>query len=121
MRHRRKPMKKYIVSPLCSALIIPGLGQIINQNLRKGLSILSIVFVLFVTGTIKLAFTIRSLFQAAEITTLNSATVVKRLQGEDFTLLWVLVILFGVVWLYSVIDAFLTAKKIEAQGKGDDP
>ncbi len=113
-------MKKYIVSPLCSALIVPGLGQIINRNLKKGLCILSIVFVLFVAGTIKLAFTIRSLFQGSEISQLNSATVGERLQGEDFTLLWVLLIFFGIVWLYSVIDAFWTAKEMESRGEGGD-
>ena len=114
-------MKKYIVSPLCSAFIVPGLGQIINQNLKKGLSILSIVFVLFVTGTIKLAFTIKSLFQGSETIRLNSTTLGERLQGEDFTLLWALAILFGVVWVYSVVDAFWSGKKMEDQGEGGDP
>jgi hypothetical protein len=114
-------MKKYIVSPLCSAFIVPGLGQIINQNLRKGLSILSIVFVLFVVGTIKLAFTIKSLFQGSETIRLNSTTLGERLQGEDFTLLWALAILFGVVWVYSVVDAFWSGKKMENQGEGGDP
>lgn len=113
-------MKKYIVAPLCSAFIIPGLGQIINRNLKKGLCILCLVFVLFVAGTIKLAFTIRSLFRDSEMTSLNSATLGERLQGEDFTLLWVLVILFGVVWLYSVIDAFWTGKKMQSHGEGMD-
>lgn len=114
-------MKKYIVSPLCSAFIIPGLGQIINQNLRKGLSILSIVFVLFVAGTIKLAFTIRSLLQGSETTPLNSRTLGERLQGEDFTLLWVLGLLFGIVWLYSVAEAFWSGKRLEKEGEGGDP
>ena len=113
-------MKKYIVSPLCSAFIVPGLGQIINQNLRKGLSILSVVFVLFVAGTIKLAFTIKSLFQDSEMTGLNATTLGERLQGEDFTLLWVLAILFAIVWLYSVLDAYWSANKMENQGEGAD-
>jgi len=113
-------MKKYIVAPLCSAFIIPGLGQIINRNLKKGLCILCLVFVLFVAGTIKLAFTIRSLFQGSDMPPLNSTAMGQRLQGEDFTLLWVLVILFGFVWLYSVIDAFWTGKKMESHGEGMD-
>ena len=113
-------MKKYIVSALCSAFIVPGLGQIINQNLRKGLSILSIVFVLFVAGTVKLAFTIRSLLRGSETIPLNSRTLGERLQGEDFTLLWVLAILFGVVWLYSVADAFWSGKKLENKGEAVD-
>ena len=113
-------MKKYIVSPLCSAFIIPGLGQILNGHLKKGLCILSFVFLLFVAGTIKLGFTIKSLFKGAENIPLNAATLGERLQGEDFTLLWLLLILFGAVWLYSVLDAFWTGKKIESQGEGDD-
>ncbi|MGD8227402.1 MAG: hypothetical protein PVH82_13805 [Desulfobacteraceae bacterium] len=110
-------MKKYIISPLCSAFIVPGLGQIINQNFRKGLSILAVVFVLFVAGTIKLAFTIRSLLHASETTQLNSRILLERLQGEDFTLLWILGILFGVVWLYSVADAFWSGKKMKNKGE----
>jgi hypothetical protein len=35
--------------------------------------------------------------------------------------LWVLAILFGVVWLYSVADAFWSGKKMENQGEGGDP
>ena len=114
-------MKKYILSPLCSAFIVPGLGQIINRDLRKGLCLLFMVFLLFVAGTIKLAFTIRALLKGSESTPLNAATMGERLQGEDFTLLWVLLIIFGAVWLYSVLDAFWTGKKIESQGEGDDP
>ncbi len=67
-----------------------------------------------------MAFTIKSLFQGSETIQLNSATMGERLQGEDFTLLWVLAILFGVVWLYSVIDAFWSGKKIESLGEGTD-
>jgi hypothetical protein len=33
-------MQKAIMSPLCSGLVIPGLGQIINQDLKKGIIIL---------------------------------------------------------------------------------
>jgi len=113
-------MKKYIVSPLCSAFIVPGLGQIINGDLKKGLCILSTVFVLFVAGTIQLAFTIKSLLKGSEITQLNSATVGEWLQGQDLTLLWFLLIIFGAVWLYSVFDAFWTGKKMESPGEGDD-
>jgi TM2 domain-containing membrane protein YozV len=115
-----KLMKKYILSPLCSAFIVPGLGQIINGDLKKGLCILSTVFVLFVAGTIKLAFTIKSLLKGPENTQLNAATMGERLQGEDFTLLWFLLIIFGAVWLYSVLDAFWTGNKMESQGEGDD-
>ena len=47
-------MKKATRSPLCSAFVIPGLGQIINQNVKKGVCLLLSVLILFVLGVIKL-------------------------------------------------------------------
>ncbi|MBW2345011.1 MAG: hypothetical protein JRF53_13570 [Deltaproteobacteria bacterium] len=46
-------MKKAILSPLSSAFVIPGLGQIINRHLKKGVCILAGTFVLFIAALIK--------------------------------------------------------------------
>ncbi len=113
-------MKKYLLSPICSALIVPGLGQVINNNVKKGLCILSVVFILIVVGTVKLALIIDSLFEGMEINSLDTGVMMERLQGEDFFILWVLLTVFGVVWIYSVLDAFWTGKKIERQAEGDN-
>jgi len=43
---------------LCSGLVIPGLGQILNQQIAKGLILLGLVFLLFVAGALKFAFII---------------------------------------------------------------
>jgi len=112
-------MKKYILSPLCSTLIIPGLGQIINQNIKKGLYILSIVFVLFILGAIKLFFLVNSLFKGVAMDRLDSGIIMEKLQSESLLLLWVLLILSAIVWIYSVLDAFWTGKKIESQAVSD--
>jgi hypothetical protein len=112
-------MKKYILSPLCSAIIIPGLGQIINQNIKKGLCILSLVFVLFILAVLKLFFLVNSLYRGAELGRLDSGTIMEKLQNESLLLLWVLLILFAVVWIYSIVDAFWTGKKIENQVESD--
>lgn len=108
-------MKKYILSTLCSAFVIPGLGQIINQNLKKGMIILSVVFILLILGAIKLAFIIKLLFQKPGIHSYDSGMILKRLQGENFSALWILLIIFFIIWIYSVLDAFWTGKKIESQ------
>ncbi len=112
-------MKKYILSPLCSALVIPGLGQIMNQSLKKGLCILSIVFILFIAGTVKLALIINSILAESKINGLDSKTIIENVKWEDFSILWVLMGAFAVVWVYSVLDAFWTGKKLESQA-GDD-
>ena len=49
-----KGMRKSLKSALCSALGVPGLGQVINGDLKRGGSILAGVFVLFVAGVVKL-------------------------------------------------------------------
>ena len=114
-------MKKYILSPLCSALVIPGLGQILNNNLKKGGCLLAIVFILFIAGTVKLAFMVKSILKGLDMNKLDSRIIQERLQGEDISVLWVLLIFFAMVWIYSVVDAFLTGKKLESQTKDHVP
>ena len=112
-------MKKYILSPLCSALVIPGLGQIINQDLKKGITLLSVVFILFIAGTVKLSLTIKSMLTASGDSRLNSKVIMERLLGEDFSILWFLLLAFAIVWVYSVLDAFWRGKKLEGQTEDD--
>jgi uncharacterized membrane protein len=114
-----KTMKKYILSPLCSALVIPGLGQIINQDLKKGLTLLSVVFILFIAGTVKLSLTVKSMLTGPGHSRLNSKVIMERLQGEDFSILWFLLLAFAIVWVYSVLDAFWRGKKLEGQTEDD--
>jgi len=106
-------MKKYILSPLCSAFIIPGLGQILNNQLKKGLIILAIVFILFVAGTIKLALIIDSFLEGQVIDRFDYGIIIQRLHEVNFSVLWLLIVSFGIVWLYSVLDAFLVGRKID--------
>ena len=108
-------MKKYILAPLCSAFIVPGLGQIINQSLKRGLFILSVVFFLFIAGTIKLFFILQSALADANTGRLNTAPIGEGLQGKDLTILWLLLGLFVMVWVYSILDAFWMGKRMENQ------
>jgi hypothetical protein len=108
-------MKKSILAPLCSAFVVPGLGQIINQDLKKGLFILSLVFFFFIAGTIKLFFLLQSVIADVHNGRLITASVDDRLQGKDLTQLWILLGLFAVVWIYSILDAFRVGKRMENQ------
>lgn len=113
-------MKKYILSPLCSAFVVPGLGQIVNHHLKKGLFLLAIVFILFVAGTVKLSLLLKSLLTGWDMNQLHASVIVERLQGEDFSLLWVLGIIFSIIWSYSVLDAFWTGRKMESLNDDND-
>jgi len=107
-------MKKAIVSPLCSGLIIPGMGQIMNQELKKGGLLLGAVFVLFVVGIIRLAYLVHSVFGTGDIDISNPDMIMARLRAENLTLLWMLAALFILLWIYSVADAYVGGKRVDA-------
>jgi hypothetical protein len=104
-------MKKYILAPLCSAFVIPGLGQILNHEIRKGVLILGAVFLLFVAGSIKLAFVVKSLLRQSS--TSDPALLMESLKGEHLGSIWVLLAIFSLIWVYSVADAFLAGRRLE--------
>ena len=111
-------MKKSIISPLCSALIIPGLGQIINHNIKKGLFILGIVFFLFIAGTVKLAQIILYLINGQPAAELDTDVIIQRLKDMDLSIIYLLFIAFGIVWVSSIWDAFMVGRKIDKENEG---
>lgn len=112
-------MKKYLLSPLCSAFIVPGLGQVLNKRILKGLILMALVFILFIAITVNLTFLIISQLQdvqTADIEEVNNMIEKLFLQG-DFSTFWVLLVISIILWLYSIIDAFLDGLKQERDRK----
>ena len=109
-------MKKYILSPLCSAIIVPGLGQVLNKRIIKGLIIMGLIFILFIMITIKLALLTLEAMKSSDIYALNDLIEIRSLNG-DLYCLWIMVAFFVLLWLYSIIDAFFDGLKIERQPK----
>ncbi len=112
-------MQKAIMSPLCSGLVIPGLGQIINQDLKKGIVILCVVFALFVAGTVRLLQIVHSVFQSGHTDISDPQALMARLGAEDPTMLWLLGVVFAVVWVYGVVDAYVGGKRMDRHEAGD--
>lgn len=110
-------MRKAILSSLCSAFVIPGLGQILNREIKKGLILLSAVFLLFVGGCVKLAFILASVMAGTSPQGGDPQHFLKALEAQHLGSLWILIGLFAVVWVYSVIDAFLSGQRLEAEKK----
>ncbi len=108
-------MRQSILAPLCSALVIPGLGQILNQQLKKGIYILGAVFVLFIIGVYKLAQMAYGLLGQME-TRSDPQSVIDQLGGEDTLTLCILLGAFAMLWIYSVLDACLVGLKIDREG-----
>jgi len=103
-------MKKSIISPICSALVVPGLGQILNQEIKKGLILLAIVFVLIISGTVTLTIIINTLLNNPD---LDSASIIEHIYGENSTSLRIIVAISFIVWIYSIIDAFVQGFKLD--------
>jgi hypothetical protein len=99
-------MRKAILAPLCSAFVIPGLGQIINQELRKGLWILLSVLALFIIGTVRLSLFIGAALKTSEAAPASQNTIAEQLQAHGLSALWYILLPFAFLWIYSVADAF---------------
>jgi hypothetical protein len=111
-------MKKAILSPLSSAFVIPGLGQIINQHLKKGVCILAGTFILFIAALVKLYQILCSAMGAEGINHSESGLITERFRAEDFSALWYLLGAFALLWIYSVVDAHRAGRKIDGK-QGD--
>ncbi|MBW1722288.1 MAG: hypothetical protein JRH13_14080 [Deltaproteobacteria bacterium] len=112
-------MKKYILSPICSAFVIPGLGQILNNQRAKGVILLSAMFALFVGGVVELTLVIRSSLEKGNLAGSQPADFLQLLEGEGHPLLVLILVLFLIVWVYSIVDAFWVGIKLEREKKGN--
>jgi hypothetical protein len=98
--------------------VIPGLGQIINGQTRKGSAILITVFFIFLAGLIWLFQMVRLVADELEPIHPDPTTVFHHIQDKDLTLLWLLLLAFALLWLFSVIDAFLQGKNSDSTQEG---
>ena len=111
-------MKKAILSPLCSGLVIPGLGQVINQQVKKGICILILVFFLFVATIVELYLIISKAFETKAAIP-DSTVFIDKFAAQNLSPLWYLLTAFAILWFYSVLDAYITGKKLDRLGERD--
>ncbi|MCD6560449.1 MAG: hypothetical protein J7L16_01645 [Deltaproteobacteria bacterium] len=112
-------MKKAVLSPLCSGVVIPGLGQVINHQLKKGGAILIAVFILFSCGITILYHIIKHVMIGIGPYETRTGVIIDKFKSEDFSLIWCLLAALAVIWLYSVVDAYLTGKKLDQNKERD--
>jgi hypothetical protein len=110
-------MKKYILSPLCSAVVVPGFGQVLNHRIKKGVTMMVLTFALFIAATVKLTMLIISEIKNEDADALNNLLAFS-LPDHSLFGLWIPVGLLAVLWLYSIIDALIDGIKIEKESKG---
>lgn len=104
-------MRRSLMAPLCSAFVIPGLGQAINQQLKKAAMLLAGVLVVLVAGVTWLVRVLNRLAAAPADLPHNAAALNERLTPADVRLLQVLVAVFAALWVYSVADAYVHGRR----------
>jgi TM2 domain-containing membrane protein YozV len=112
-------MKKALFAPLCSGFIIPGLGQIINGHLKKGVLILAALSVLFGLGVYRLYRMVGAALDKAGRVPSDVSAFMERLRAEDPSALWLLAAGLTALWLYSVLDAAVAGRRIDRLDRGD--
>jgi len=110
-------MKKTLLSPLCSGLVIPGLGQVLNRQLKKGLILLVGIFVVFIGLVIQLYKFLIFVLDRLNEYPLNPEGILKAFADYDTTKIYVAAIIFMAIWLYSVLDALIYGIKLDRQEK----
>jgi hypothetical protein len=112
-------MKKAILAPLCSALVMPGLGQVLNHDLKKGTAILAGAFVLLVVAAIRFFQVLSSALETTWADPSKQALLLDQLKTQDLSLMKWVSGAFFLIWAYSVTDAFLKGLKLDrASGDG---
>jgi Na+(H+)/acetate symporter ActP len=111
-------MKRIFLAPLLSAVVLPGLGQILNRQYRKAGVLIAAVSVLFMVLFIKVLFDLNKVLLTLPAETLEESprlfsTVALTLSGRDKTWLLFLILLLLGIWVYGVWDAFWVARKSE--------
>ena len=112
-------MKKYITATIGSAVILPGFGQVLNGQIKKGLILMGIMFVILVEVIIKVTQIIIGQPglnpDELNIEEIRAKINVIKIDVMDNSTMRIIVIVFLIVWIYSIIDAFITGMKIEKE------
>ncbi len=108
-------MKKAILSPLCSAFVIPGMGQILNQQLKKGVLMLASVFLFLVIFIYYLYGLIDQVLRAGDLKSGDPVSLVMNTVSKDALPLRLMALAFALLWLYSIVDAFLEGRRQDRQ------
>ncbi|MGD8561082.1 MAG: hypothetical protein PVG03_01035 [Desulfarculaceae bacterium] len=109
-------MRRALVAPLASGLVMPGLGQLINRQPGKGAALIMGASLLFLI-TLGLAFykVSQALIAMGELAPGGDKWAALRAelinQGSGWLL--VLFVIFAAIWLYAVIDAFRTGRRLD--------
>ena len=81
------------------------------------MAILIAVFLLVLGGMIWLFHTLGAVARGLAPAPADPNLLLHHLQEKDLTLVWFLVLAFGFLWFFSVLDAFLKGRRIDQKSE----
>ncbi|RJX31837.1 MAG: hypothetical protein C4525_11355 [Desulfarculus sp.] len=114
-------MRRAVVAPLLSGLVIPGLGQIVNRQVGKGALLMAGSSLLFMVG-LGLAF--HQVSQAVlalegQAPADKWAALRAQLLSQGTGWLWVLLAALAALWLFAVLDAWRWGRRRDQEAGGE--
>ncbi|MBI4775048.1 MAG: hypothetical protein HY788_12875 [Deltaproteobacteria bacterium] len=109
-------MKRRLISPLVSGLVLPGTGQVLNRQPIKGIALIAGTTVLFLLILMKVLVDLNRVFQTTPDLSPDPQIIQKlasAMSEQDHTYLMVLVILLLCVWIFSIVDAYIHGKRLD--------
>ena len=111
-------MKHYIVAPLMSAFVLPGLGQILNRQFVKGLILIAAITLIFLSLLVKVFLDLSVVMNeiiGADLTLGPDkwGLLMDGMRRRNLTMLWVLVAAAFMVWAFSIFDAYLIGRNYQ--------
>ena len=104
-------MKKTIVSPLLSAFLFPGTGQLKNHQYLKGIIFIFITIILLVIIFYKIyAIIVSSVSNPSQINL--SEDFISKIQERVYAENRILIFLLVIVWAAGVTDSYLSARNL---------
>jgi TM2 domain-containing membrane protein YozV len=111
-------MKKAISSPFLSAFVFPGLGQINNRQILKGLSLILITLFTLIFIFLKVLSSVLRAIPDKEKITLSPhliASLTQKVQTENKEIILFAIIFLSIIWVFNIVDAYMNGKKIDSK------
>lgn len=109
-------MKKAISSLLLSAFIFPGIGQINNRQTLKGITLILVCSGALLFLLVRLAISVIGLIPQKGGITFSPEQILpltQKVHAENRELIIITIIILGIIWAYSIFDAYRQGKRID--------
>ncbi|MFH1137508.1 MAG: hypothetical protein V1816_15680 [Pseudomonadota bacterium] len=113
-------MRQSILAPLCSAFILPGLGQVLNRQLLKGFALMSAVTAIFLALLFKLLFDLSAVLGEVMGADFSLGAeqwplILNGMRSRNMTLVYLLAGVGAALWAYGVLDAYIHGRRFQAE------